>query len=62
VIAYVDASTRLPVRFKSGDVTRIYSFASEAPPMLALPADLAQEIREGKERRAKVFVAPKREY
>ena len=62
MIAYVDASTRLPVRFKSGDVTRIYSFASEAPPMLALPADLAQEIREGKERRAKVFVAPKREY
>ena len=62
VIAYVDAATRLPVRFKNGDVIRSYAFAPEAPPPLALPADLVREIRDGKERRAKVFVAPKREY
>ena len=62
VIAYVDASTRLPVRFKNGSVIRTYAFAPDAPSMLALPADLVREIQEGKERRAKVFVAPKREY
>lgn len=62
VIAYVDASTRLPVRYKNRDVVRSYSFAPESPPRLVLPADLAQEIRDGKERRAKVFAVPKREY
>ena len=36
VVAYVDASTRLPVRFKNGDVIRTYNFASEPPPMLSL--------------------------
>jgi hypothetical protein len=60
--ALVNAKTRLPSYVKDLGHSRTYVFATPPAEMQKLPADLLQEIQEGKERRAQVFRAPKKEY
>lgn len=62
VVAYIDAATRLPIAYKSGDIVQQYIFGNAPAEMQAFPADLSQEIKDGNERHAKVFVAPHAEY
>ena len=62
VIAYIDAATRLPVVFKNKEVIQQYTFVNAPTDMQAFPADLAQEIKDGNERRAKVFALPHNVY
>ncbi|HEY0258093.1 MAG TPA: hypothetical protein VGC39_11665 [Candidatus Methylacidiphilales bacterium] len=62
-IALVDAETRLPVMVRAEGETRVFKF-TESPPasVQTLPEDLASEIKEGDEIRAKRTAAPQREY
>ncbi len=55
----VDAETRLPAYYKSATQIQVYDFTRPFPSDFAPPADLIQEIREGEERRAKIFKVPK---
>ncbi len=60
--ALINAETRHPYYIKDNGLISTYSF--EAPPndMQELPGDLLNEIREGKERRAKVLGLPTQKY
>ena len=62
IVAYVDAETRLPALFKKGGVIQNYIFSAPPANIQSLPADLAKQIKDGSERRAKLFGAPKQEY
>ena len=61
-VAVVDATTRMPILVRQDGSTRIFTFNEAPAAMQSLPSDLIQEIKEGIERRKKVFAAPKREY
>ncbi len=62
VIAYIDATTRLPVVFKNKDIVQQYTFGNAPVEMQSFPADLAVEIKDGDEKHAKVFASPHKEY
>jgi len=62
-IAYVDTETRLPDMVRIAGETRVFKF-SQTPPssVQTLPDDLAAEIKNGNEIRAKRNAAPQAEY
>jgi hypothetical protein len=61
-VAYIDASTRLPIFLRIGDVTRTYTYSNPPTSMQVLPGDLAAEIEQGKRNRAIISSAPAKEY
>jgi hypothetical protein len=62
-VAYVDAETHLPVMVRVAGETRVFKFAQPPPASIqSLPSDLAEEIRQGDEIRAKRNAAPRQEY
>ena len=60
-IAYIDAQSRLPANVIEENVIRSYKFTT-APAALALPPELAAEIKQGDAIRAKRNAAPAREF
>ena len=55
VIAYIDATSRLPILVRNRDETRVYRFGPPPVEMQSLPADLASQIKQGVEGRARLY-------
>lgn len=61
-VAYVDASSRLPVSLRSGNVTQSFRFESLPPVMQELPPKLVEQIKQTEESRKKLLQAAPRPY
>jgi hypothetical protein len=62
-VAYIDATTRLPIAVRFPGGTEVYQFANQAPTQAqALPPDLAQVIQKGAEAVANLNRPPPRPY
>lgn len=61
-VAYVDATTKLPLAFKNGTVVQNFRFETQAPVVQELPPKLVDQIKKAEESRARLLQAAPRPY
>ncbi len=61
-VAYIDAETRLPISMRDGGSVRVYHFTTPPTEMQTYPADLATDLKKGRDAQTRLLQLAPRPY